>query len=413
MSCLHYKNNDLYIEDVALKQIATEFATPCYIYSQKQIENNWHAYANGFKDVAHQICYAVKANGNLSILKLLASFGSGFDIVSLGELKRVQMAGGDLQKVIFSGVGKTAFEIEQAILAGIGCFNVESVAELNRLHAIAEKLKQKVNIALRVNPNVNASTHAHIATGKKENKFGIDIASIPELCTDIVKLPWVNLTGIAAHIGSQITDMEPFLLSLDKLLSLYQALAKENIKLTHINIGGGLGIRYHDETPPSISEYAEAIKQKIAAYPVQLRLEPGRAIIANAGVLLTQVEYIKFEGHKYFAIVDAGMNDFLRSALYGAWQNILPVLQRLGDKTSYDIAGPVCESADFFGKDRLLNLAAGDLIAIDTTGAYGFSMSSNYNARLRPAEVMVNGTKSRLIRRRESYDELTMHEVGL
>lgn len=411
-SCLHYQDSQLFIENVSLETIAQQFGTPCYVYSRSTIENNWNAFNQAFDFVPHQICYAVKANGNLAILNLLAHLGSGFDIVSIGELKRVIAAGGDPKKVIFSGVGKQEKEIEVAIKKGIYCFDVESDAELERINIIATNLNNgKVNIALRVNPNINPKTHAYISTGLKENKFGIELPQVLPLCEKIKSMPMLKLIGIACHIGSQITELSPFLLAIDCLLELYKQLQAMGVNLSHFNIGGGLGITYQQETPPSISEYANAVRKKIAGLPVDLIIEPGRSIIGNAGALLTRVEYIKSTQHKNFAIVDAGMNDFMRPALYQAWQKILPVTLRHENKKNYDITGPVCESADFLGKERPLSLQANDLLAIDSAGAYGFSMSSNYNSRCRPAEVLVDGNNLHLIRERETIDELFKGEI--
>ena len=411
MSCLHYNGNNLYIEDVSLAAIASQYDTPCYVYSRAQIEVNWHAFDTAFAGVPHRICYAVKANSNLAILHLLAKLNSGFDIVSLGELERVLAAHGKANHIIFSGVGKSIHEIERAIAYGIYCFDVESEAELERLHMVATRLNQTIQIALRINPNVDPKTHAHISTGLKENKFGIDIDRIPTLCKKIVKMPLIHLNGLAVHIGSQITQLEPFIDAIERLLALYDQLQAMNIILKHINIGGGLGITYKDEQPPAIADYAKAVLKQLAAYPLEIIIEPGRAIVANAGVLLTRIEYLKELDHVNFAIVDAGMNDLLRPSLYEAWQNILAVEKRTDPLKFYDIAGPVCESADFLGKQRQLSIRANDLLAIDGAGAYGFSMSSNYNARPRAAEVLVDGKHTYLIRRRETIPELFANEL--
>lgn len=406
MSCLHYQGDELYIENVPLKKVAAEYGTPCYVYSRAALEANWQRFDQAFQAIPHRICYAVKANSNIHILQLFANLHSGFDIVSLGELERVVAAGGDTQKVVFSGVGKTAFEIEKAIEKNIFCFDVESEAELLRLHKIASTLNKKVNVALRVNPNVDAQTHAHISTGLNINKFGIEINDIIPLCHKIVTMPSLQLIGLASHIGSQIVELDPFLKTLDRLLQLYKELETLGIHLHHLNIGGGLGITYQDEAPPSISLYAQALQEKLAGYPLEIIIEPGRSIVGNTGVLLTQVEYLKKTSQRNFALVDAGMNDLIRPALYDAWQNIIPVHKRHGEKKLYDIAGPVCESADFLGKDRKLAIEAGDLLAIDSAGAYGFSMSSNYNSRSRPAEVLIQGGEMKIIRRRESLKDL-------
>lgn len=406
MSCLQYHGSDLYIENVSLKNIAEEFGTPCYIYSRKAIENNWHSFDDAFKAMPHRICYAVKANSNLAILHLLTKLNSGFDIVSLGELERVIAAGGDPRKIVFSGVGKKRVEIERAIEMNIFCFNIESEPELQRINEIASRMQCTVDIALRINPNVDPETHPHIITGLEESKFGIDINEVIPLANKIAKLSSLNLIGIASHIGSQIVRLGPFLKVVDRLLTTYTQLKEHGISIKHINIGGGLGITYHDEHPPGIREYAQTLQEKLNAYDVELILEPGRAIVGNAGVLLSRIEYLKHTPHKNFAIIDAGMNDLLRPALYDAWQNILPVEIHAIDSKCYDIAGPVCESADFLGKNRELALKAGDLLAIDSSGAYGFSMSSNYNSRCRPPEVLIDNQQTTLIRRRESIDEL-------
>lgn len=406
MSCLRYRNNHLYIEDVSLKEIADQFGTPCYIYSRAALEKNWHAFDDAFSQMPHKICYAVKANSNLAILSLLAKLNSGFDIVSLGELERVLAAGGDAKKIIFSGVGKKEIEIEKAIEKGIYCFNVESEPELDRLQIIAANLGKTVNIAMRINPNIDPRTHSHISTGLKENKFGIELDQVIPLYQHISSMKELRLIGLACHIGSQLVELEPFLLAVDSLLLMYQQLKKRGAEITHIDVGGGLGIVYRDENPPGILEYAKAIEAKFAPFSLEIIIEPGRAIVGNAGALLTRIEYVKHTSQVNFAIVDAGMNDLVRPALYDAWQDILPVEVTEGEKKIYDIAGPVCESADFLGKNRPLAISAGDLLAVDSAGAYGFSMSSNYNSRPRSAEVLVDGKKAHLIRSRETIAAL-------
>src|SRR3990167_7886650 len=406
MSCLHYQANELYIENVNLKTIAEEFGTPCYVYSRAAIISHWEAFHQAFNPIPHNICYAVKANSNIAILRILANLNSGFDIVSVGELERVILAGGNPDKIVFSGVGKSAYEIENAIEKNIFCFNVESEPELERLALIAAQQNKIINIALRINPDINPQTHSHITTGKKENKFGIEMDDIIPICQQLSSLPQLKLIGLASHIGSQITELEPFILAINHLIKLYQKLKRMGFNIQHINIGGGLGITYSNEHPPSIQEYAYAIKEKITNYPVEIIVEPGRSIVGNAGILLTRVEYLKQTNHKNFAIVDAGMNDLLRPALYQAWQNILPVVQYPAEKKSYDIVGPVCESADFLGIDRELAIQSNDLLAIDSAGAYGFCMSSNYNSRYRAAEVLVDDKQTHLIRRRESLSDL-------
>jgi len=406
MTCLHYRDNELYIEDVSLKNIADEFGTPTYVYSKAAIEKNWRAFDDAFSGIQHRICYAVKANSNLAVLNIIAKLDSGFDIVSLGELERVIAAGGNPQKIVFSGVGKKRIEIERAIEHKIYCFNVESEPEIDRINDIATRMDAKVDIALRINPNINAHTHSHIATGLEESKFGIEIDSIIPLAKKIATMPALRLIGIACHIGSQIVQLEPFLKVVDRLLTTYHELQDIGISVQHINIGGGLGITYHDEHPPGIREYVHALQDKLRQHEVEVIIEPGRAIVGNAGVLLSRIEYLKHTQQRNFAVIDAGMNDLLRPALYDAWQNIMPVALRNTEKKTYDIAGPVCESADFLGKDRKLALQNEDLLAIDSSGAYGFSMSSNYNSRCRAAEVLVDGHDAVLIRRRESIEDL-------
>lgn len=406
MSFLYYNDNQLYIEEVSLKEIAELYGTPSYIYSYNNLITQWKAFNNAFSSHPHLICYAVKANSNLNILRIFAELQSGFDIVSIGELERVLKAGGDPKKIVFSGVGKRVDEIKKAIQSGIYCFNVESAAELDRLQLIAEEIQTSINIALRVNPNVDPRTHAHISTGLNENKFGIDLEDVLPLCKTLSSMPALNLIGIACHIGSQITELEPFRLTFDCLVSLYQKLVDQGITLKHIDIGGGLGIQYNNEKPPSLLDYANIVKEKLSHLPLKIIIEPGRALVGNAGVLLTKVEYLKHSAHRNFAIVDAGMNDLIRPALYDAWQEILPVEIRETPKKYYDIAGPVCESADFLGKHRLLSLEGDDLLVVKSAGAYGFSMSSNYNSRCRPIEVMINKKDIKIIRRRETIEEL-------
>jgi diaminopimelate decarboxylase len=412
MSSLRYVDKELYLDDVSLKKIADQFGTPTYVYSRTTLENNWHAFNNAFATHPHLICYSVKANSNLTILNLLAGLNSGFDIVSVGELHRVLKAGGAARKIIFSGVGKRESEIESAIEKKIYCFNVESAPELIRLQTMAAKLKSRVNIAFRINPNVDPETHAHISTGLNINKFGIDIDEIIPLCKQLSTMSALRLIGIACHIGSQIVDLKPFLKALDRLLLVYQEMKTLGFEIEHINVGGGLGITYHQEKPPNIYEYARVLQEKMKGYPLEIILEPGRAIVGNAGILLTRVEYLKHTHHKNFVIVDAGMNDLLRPALYNAWQEIIPVSHRdREEEKNYDIAGPICESADFLGRDRKLAIRQGDLLVINSAGAYGFSMSSNYNSRPRPAEVLIDRHQASLIHRRETIDELYSAEA--
>lgn len=415
MKHFQFKNNELYVEKVQVTEIANQFGTPCYIYSRKTLEENWHAFNDALGDTPHQICYAVKANSNIAILNLFARLDSGFDIVSVGELERVLAAGGDPEKIVFSGVGKHYSEITRALQAGISCFNIESEAECERLQKIAAQENKIIKISLRINPNIDALTHPYIATGLHENKFGIEIQTALEMARNISSKHNLKLIGVACHIGSQITDMVPFLEAIDCLIQFSERLVEKGFPLQRIDIGGGLGISYHDEKPPSISEYISKIKSRFLKSAihenVQLVVEPGRALVANAGILVTQIEYLKYTAKKNFIIVDAGMNDFIRPALYQAWQNIVPIhAKEHGKLKTYDIVGPVCESADFLGKDRLLAVKAGDLLAVCQTGAYGFSMSSNYNSRPRPAEVLVDGHQVYEIRRRETIQDLFAHE---
>jgi len=404
----HYQNNQLFVENIEIAAIAAQFGTPTYIYSQCALLSNWQEFDQSLQGTPHRICYAVKANSNLAILNILAKQGCGFDIVSLGELERVLAAGGDPNKIVFSGVGKTTVEIERAIAVGISCFNVESESELERLQIIAKQYNKIIPIALRINPNIDAKTHPYIATGLHENKFGIEIEKAWPLCQKILTtLPNLKLIGIACHIGSQLMELQPIIEAIDCLDPLIQKLLKENISLQHINIGGGLGVQYQNETPPSIQEYTQTIRKKLEKYKLEIILEPGRTIVANTGILLTKIEYIKQTAHKNFAIVDAAMNDLMRPALYDAWQPIFSVFKKPHVKeNTYDVVGPVCESADFLGKNRLLAIEVNDLLAIGIAGAYGASMSSNYNSRPRAAEVLVDGDKMHLIRRREEIPDL-------
>lgn len=406
MSYLHYQHHLLYIEKVSLQTIAAQYGTPSYVYSKAAILANWRQFDEALKAIPHRICYAVKANSNIAILNLLAQQNAGFDIVSLGELERVLKAGGLPNKIVFSGVGKTKQEMAAAIQYGIHCFNIESIPELNRLETIAASLNKTVNISLRINPDVDPKTHAHISTGLKENKFGIHHADILPLCEKLRSFPHLNLIGIACHIGSQITELEPFAQAIDQLITLYHQLQRMGFHLQHINVGGGLGIIYHQEKPPRIQEYITMLQEKFAGLMVEMIIEPGRAIVGNAGVLLTTVEYLKGNHHKQFAIVDAGMNDLIRPALYDAWQAILPVEKKDIPAKTYDIVGPVCESADILGKNRALSIEAGDLLVVDAAGAYGFSMHSQYNSRCSAAEILVDDDKTYLIRRRETIPEL-------
>ena len=414
MQVFAYSNGDLYAEDVLLASIADRFGTPCYVYSRAAIEYQWHNFDAELSQQKHLICYAVKANSNIAILNLLARLGSGFDIVSIGELDRVLRAGGDASKVVFSGVGKRGDEIHRALEAGIKCFNVESIAELERLNHIAIDMNVSAPVSLRVNPDIDAETHPYIATGLKENKFGIAFEDAIATYAKAAKMDHIQIVGIDCHIGSQITGIAPFEDALDRLITLFDTLDSKGISLQHVDIGGGLGICYQDESPPTIREYVEKILEIFSDTTFEMILEPGRSILGNAGVLLTRVEYLKSNTDKNFAIVDGAMNDLLRPALYSAWHDILPLTEQKADQGEiYDIVGPVCETGDFLGKDRKLQLQEGDLLAVCSAGAYGFTMSSTYNSRPRACEVMVDGNEVFEIRRRETIDELMKGEIVL
>ena len=411
MDYFNYQDNDLFAEDVAVKVIAQQFGTPCYIYSRATLERHWRAFDEAFADKKHLICYAVKANSNLAVLNVLARLGSGFDIVSIGELKRVLVAGGNPSKVVFSGVGKREDEIRAALQAGIRCFNIEVIDELDRINRVAGELGCIAPVSFRVNPDVDAKTHPYISTGLKENKFGISMDLAVAEFKRATEMPHIKVVGIDCHIGSQLTETQPFLAALERVLLLVDELAGLGIDLEHLDLGGGLGIRYQDEKPPEPRVYVEALLEKLADRDVEILLEPGRAIAGNAGILVTKVDYLKPTVEKNFAIVDAAMNDLVRPALYSAWQQIIPVKQNSEQPLqTWDIVGPVCETGDFLGKQRELALQAGDLLAIRSSGAYGFTMSSNYNSRPRVAEVMVDGQQAHLIRQRESLESLWMGE---
>jgi len=414
MNYFDYRNGTLHAEDVDLTQLAAQFGTPCYVYSRAAIESRWRAFDDAFSGHDHLVCYAVKANSNIGLLNVLARLGSGFDIVSRGELERVLKAGGDPHKVVFSGVGKSADEIAFALHTGIHCFNVESEPELHEINRIAGELHTTAPVSLRINPDVDAGTHPYISTGLKENKFGIDIQDAPRIYALAARLPHIQVIGVDCHIGSQLTELTPFRDALARVLALVQQLEADGIQLQHLDLGGGLGIQYQNETPPAPAEYAQIVLTQLRGRNYQLIVEPGRAIVGNAGVLLTQVMYLKHTAHKNFAIVDAAMNDLIRPALYSAWQNIIPLVpHRSGNAQSYDIVGPVCETADFLGKQRELNLAPGDTLAVCSAGAYGFVMSSNYNSRPRAAELLVDGARVHVIRRRETVAELMTGESVL
>ncbi len=408
MDFFQYKNEQLYVEDLPVKQLAEEFGTPLYIYSRATLERHWHAFDSALGDHPHLICYAVKANSNIGILNVMAKLGSGFDIVSQGELERVLEAGGESSKVVFSGVAKSRAEIMRALEVGIRCFNVESVAELHHINQIAGEMGKIAPISLRVNPDVDAHTHPYISTGLKENKFGVSVDEAREVYKLAATLPHVRITGMDCHIGSQLTELQPFLDATDRLIRLIEQLKEDGITLKHLDLGGGLGVTYTDETPPHPSDYAAALLNKLKGYEnLEIILEPGRAIAANAGILVAKVQYLKSNESRNFAITDTGMNDMIRPALYEAYMNIIEIDRTLErEKAIYDVVGPVCETSDFLGKQRELAIAEGDYIAQRSTGAYGASMSSNYNSRPRTAEVLVDGNKAHLIRRRESLSEL-------
>jgi diaminopimelate decarboxylase len=414
MNHFEYRNGCLFAEDVDVRDIAARVGTPCYIYSRATLERHWHAFNDVFGSIDHLVCYAVKANATLGVLNLFARLGSGFDIVSGGELERVLRAGGDAGKVVFSGVGKSADEMRQALKAGILCFNVESQAELELLNTVAGELGLRAPVSLRVNPDVDAQTHPYISTGLKQNKFGIDINEAEQVYQQAAGLPNIEVVGIDCHIGSQLSQLAPFIDALRRLLLLVDRLQQAGIQLHHIDVGGGLGITYHDEQPPEPAQYAQAMLEELRDRGVTILTEPGRAIAGNAGILLTRVNYLKPGTEKNFAIVDAAMNDLLRPALYDAWQDIVPVVPRSDVAAQhYDIVGPICETGDFLGKDRELAITSGDLLAVRSAGAYGFSMSSNYNTRPRAAEVMVDGKDFHVIRQRETIDELLRGETVL
>ena len=410
MDYFNYQDGVLYAENVAVPEIAAAHGTPCFIYSRATLERHWRAFDAALAGIDHLVCYAVKANSNLAVLNVLARLGSGFDIVSVGELERVLAAGGDPQRVVFSGVGKRADEMRRALEVGIHCFNVESEAELDLLNQVAGEVGVTAPVSIRVNPDVDARTHPYISTGLKENKFGIDINLAPEVYARAASLPHLSLRGVDCHIGSQLTETAPFLDALDRVLALIEQLVAQGIQIAHLDLGGGLGIRYRDETPPLPDAYASALRERLGQTELTILIEPGRAIAGNAGILVTRVEYLKHTEYKDFAVVDAAMNDLMRPALYNAWQDIIPVVLRTGVARQYDVVGPVCETADFLGKDRELILQQADLLAVRSAGAYGFSMSSNYNSRPRAAEIMVDDMLVHVIREREMVAELFAHE---
>ncbi len=417
MNYFKHNDNEWFVESVSLNRIAAAVGTPCYVYSKQAVIDNWYAFDRAFNNYPHQINYAVKANSNLAILNLFTSLNSGFDIVSMGELRRVLATNCNPEKIIFSGVGKSTAELTYALKIGIGCINVESGSELIRINNLAIELNIIANIAFRVNPDVDAKSHPYISTGLKENKFGVSMLEAKDLYLMASTLPAINIKGVAFHIGSQITSLSPFLDAIDKILVLIHDLKKINIILEHINIGGGPGVVYQKELLPTIQEYIQALMRKLKVTNLQVYIEPGRAMVANAGILLTTVEYIKKiqsdnksinSIEKYFAIVDAAMNDLLRPSLYNSWHDVINVNIKSNKVllNLYDIVGPICETGDFLAKDRYLALEAHDLLMVCTAGAYGFSMSSNYNSRPKPAEVMVDRDAFQVVRERESFEEL-------
>lgn len=412
MDFFQYKNNLLMAEDVAVNEIAKRFGTPLYIYSRATLERHWHAFDKAFGKHPHLICFAVKSNPNIAILQVMAQLGSGFDIVSQGELERVLAAGGDAAKIVFSGVAKSETEIARALEVGIRCFNVESIAELERINLVAGKLSKIAPISLRVNPDVDAHTHPYISTGLKENKFGISVDQAREVYRQASTLAHIKVIGMDCHIGSQLTELQPFLDATDRLIVLMEQLKQDGIELKHLDLGGGLGVPYTNEAPPHPADYAKALLDKLKQYgDLEIILEPGRAITANAGILVTKVEYLKSNETRHFAIVDTGMNDMIRPALYQAYMNIIETDRTLiRESKVYDVVGPICETSDFLGKQRTLAIEQGDLIALRSAGAYGASMASNYNSRPRAAEVMVSGGEAHLIRRREAFAELWQFE---
>jgi len=407
MDHFEYRNGRLHAEEVPVAEIAAAVGTPCYVYSHATIARHWRAFDRAFGDHPHLICYAVKANSNLAVLNVLARLGSGFDIVSVGELERVLAAGGDPGKVVFSGVGKRRDELERALAVGIRCFNVESEAELALLEQAAAERGRRAPVSLRINPDVDANTHPYISTGLKQNKFGIPTDRAPAVYAQAAASPHLEVVGVDCHIGSQLTQVRPFVDALERVLALVARLEGQGVHIHHLDLGGGLGIRYRDEEPPLPAEHAAALMEHLRGKPYEILIEPGRAIIGNAGILVTRVELLKQGEDKNFAVVDAAMNDLIRPALYSAWQAIIPVEPRAGgEPRRYDVVGPICETGDFLGKDRELNVEPGDLLAVRSAGAYGFAMSSNYNSRPRAAEVMVDGDRFQVVRWRERVADL-------
>ena len=408
-----HQNGQLFAENMPVSGLAAQYGTPLYVYSRKAFQDHYLAYSEALVGKDALVCYAIKANSNLAVLNVLAKLGAGFDIVSRGELERVLKAGGDANKVVFSGVAKTADEMQFALEKGVHCFNVESSMELERLNDVAMDMGVKAPISIRVNPDVDAQTHPYISTGLKENKFGVDIEVAVSVYERAKQMEGIEIKGVDCHIGSQLTQITPFLDAIDRVLALIDTLAEKGIELEHVDLGGGLGVVYDDETPPSPKEFIDAIMPKLEGRNLKLVLEPGRSIAANAGIFVTEVEFLKSNSDKNFAIIDGGMNDLIRPSLYSAWQKIVEVTPRQETEVKlYDIVGPVCETGDFLGKDRELALQAGDLLAVKSSGAYGFAMASNYNTRNKPAEIMVDGDKAHLIRRRETVqDQIQLESI--
>lgn len=408
-----HQNGQLFAENMPVSGLAAQYGTPLYVYSRKAFQDHYLAYSEALVGKDALVCYAIKANSNLAVLNVLAKLGAGFDIVSRGELERVLKAGGDANKVVFSGVAKTADEMQFALEKGVHCFNVESSMELERLNDVAMDMGVKAPISIRVNPDVDAQTHPYISTGLKENKFGVDIEAAVSVYERAKQMEGIEIKGVDCHIGSQLTQITPFLDAIDRVLALIDTLAEKGIELEHVDLGGGLGVVYDDETPPSPKEFIDAIMPKLEGRNLKLVLEPGRSIAANAGIFVTEVEFLKSNSDKNFAIIDGGMNDLIRPSLYSAWQKIVEVTPRQETEVKlYDIVGPVCETGDFLGKDRELALQAGDLLAVKSSGAYGFAMASNYNTRNKPAEIMVDGDKAHLIRRRETVqDQIQLESI--
>lgn len=411
MDHFNYKDDSLYCEDVAISTLAETYGTPLYVYSRATLERHWHAFDQALAGRDHLVCYAVKANSNIAVLNVLARLGSGFDIVSSGELQRVLRAGGDPSKIVFSGVGKQAHEMTMALDVGIHCFNVESEQELDLLNRVATDKGMVAAVSFRVNPDVDAKTHPYISTGLKENKFGIAFDDAERIYLKANQMANIDVIGMDCHIGSQLTDLSPYIDALTRLLALVNSLNQQGLNIHHLDLGGGLGIRYQDETPPLPSDWASALRDQLASFSGTILVEPGRAIAGNAGILVSRVNYLKFSTEKNFAIVDAAMNDLIRPSLYSAWQDIIPVeLNSAEPEHTFDIVGAICETGDFLGKDRPMKLAQNDLLVVRSSGAYGFAMASNYNSRNRAAEVMVDGDQHYCIRERETFDDLVRGE---